>query len=92
MSDGRELERKVVDVIRRQLNVHGRGLYAPTRFVDDLGADSLAVVELTVVFEEAFNIEIPDEEASRIRTVRDAVTTVERHVQLRLQRERSSAS
>jgi acyl carrier protein len=49
-------------------------------FVDDLGADSLAVVELTLVFEEMFDIDIPDEEADRIRTVRDAVTFVEKYL------------
>jgi acyl carrier protein len=51
--------------------------------VDDLGADSLAVTELTIVFEETFDIEIPDEEADRIRTVRDAVTAVEKYVRMR---------
>jgi len=48
--------------------------------VDDLGADSLALVELTIVLEETFDIEIPDEEADRIRTVRDAISAVKRSV------------
>ena len=45
-----------------------------------LGADSLAVVELTLVFEETFDIDIPDEEADRIRTVQDAIISVERNL------------
>ena len=49
-------------------------------FIDDLGADSLALVELTLVLEETFDIEIPDEEAEAIRTVRDAMTAVEKYV------------
>lgn len=92
MSGGSEIEKRVVEVIRRQLNVEGRGLHSPTRLVDDLGADSLAVLELTVVFEEAFDIEIPDAEANAIRTVRDAVTTVERHLRMRRPGERERAS
>jgi len=52
-------------------------------FIDDLGADSLAVVELTLVLEEAFDIDIPDEEADHIRTVRDAIIAVENHLRAR---------
>jgi acyl carrier protein len=52
-------------------------------FIDDLGADSLAVVELTLVLEEAFDIDIPDEEADQIRTVRDAIIAVENHLRAR---------
>ena len=48
-------------------------------FVDDLGADSLDTVELVMAFEEAFDIEIPDEDAEKIRTVQDAVTYIEQH-------------
>jgi acyl carrier protein len=77
------IESRVIDVIRRELHVEGRGLYAPTRFIDDLGADSLAVAELTIAFEEAFDIEIADDEAGRIRTVRDAITAVEMHIRAR---------
>jgi acyl carrier protein len=50
-------------------------------FIDDLGADSLALVELTLVLEETFDIEIPDEEAEGIRTVRDAIVSVEKYLQ-----------
>jgi acyl carrier protein len=78
-----EIENQVIDVIRRELHADGRRLDARTSFVDDLGADSLAVVELTIVFEEIFDIEIPDEEADRIRTVSDAITAVEKYVRMR---------
>jgi acyl carrier protein len=58
-----------------------------TRFIDDLGVDSLAIVELTLVLEETFDIDIPDEEADRIRTVRDAIISVESHLRARLRDE-----
>ena len=77
MSASTEIETKVVDVIRRHLHASDRKIDVWTHFVDDLGADSLALVELTLVFEETFDIEIPDEEAGNIRTVRDAITAVE---------------
>ncbi len=71
-------EMQVIDVIRRHLHAQDRQLDAQTRFMDDLGADSLALVELTLVFEETFDIDIPDDEAGRIRTVQDAITSVEK--------------
>jgi acyl carrier protein len=48
-------------------------------FVDDLGADSLDTVELVMAFEEAFGIEIPDEDAEKIATVKDAIDYIEKH-------------
>jgi acyl carrier protein len=54
----------------------------PGASFDELGADSLARVELTLVFEEAFDIDIPDDEAGEIRTVRDAIVAVERNLPL----------
>jgi acyl carrier protein len=83
MSSGADIETQVIDVIRRHLHTSDRKLDARTRFVDDLGADSLALVELTLVFEETFDIEIPDAEVDTIRTVRDAVISVQRYVQAR---------
>lgn len=50
-------------------------------FIDDLGADSLDIVELIMAFEEEFNIEIPDETAEKIRTVRDAVELIDKEKQ-----------
>jgi acyl carrier protein len=52
-------------------------------FLKDLGADSLALMDLTLAIEEEFDIDITDEEADRIRTVREAVDTIERHVRAR---------
>jgi acyl carrier protein len=69
---------QVAEVIRRHLNVTDRDLDMRTHLADDLGADSLALVELTLVFEETFDIDITDEEADQIRTVRDAIISVER--------------
>ncbi len=78
MSSSTDIETLVIDLIRRELHATRRRLDAQTRFVDDLGADSLALVELTLVFEETFDIDISDEDAERIRTVRDAIVSVER--------------
>ena len=56
------------------------GEVTPTAsFVDDLGADSLDTVELVMAFEEAFGIEIPDEDAEKIATVKDAVDYIQKH-------------
>jgi acyl carrier protein len=71
---------QVADVIRRHLNVSDRDLDMRTHLQEDLGADSLALIELTLVFEETFDIDITDEEADRIRTVRDAILSVEKCV------------
>jgi acyl carrier protein len=75
-----EVPERVVEVISRELKVRAKRLEPSAHFIDDLGADSLAVLELTLVLEETFDIEIPDDEASAVRTVHDAVAAVERHV------------
>jgi acyl carrier protein len=70
-----------VDVRRlicKRLDVAEDRVRPEASFIDDLGADSLALVELSLVFEETFDIDIPDEEADRIRTVRDAIVAVEK--------------
>jgi acyl carrier protein len=74
-----DLETLVINVIRRQFGASDKAI-APSTRLDDLSADSLARVELTLVFEETFDIEIPDGEADTIRTVRDAVTAIDKHV------------
>lgn len=68
-----QFEDRVKKVISAQLNVGNDKLSTGASFVDDLGADSLDVVELVMAFEEEFGIEIPDEDAEKIRTVGDAV-------------------
>lgn len=64
---------KVKQIIVEQLGVDEGEVTANASFVDDLGADSLDTVELVMAFEEAFEIEIPDEAAEKIRTVQDAI-------------------
>ncbi len=64
---------KVKEIVVDQLGVTEEEVTEESSFVDDLGADSLDVVELIMAFEEAFDIEIPDEDAERIATVKDAV-------------------
>ena len=71
-----ELFVKVKDVITEQLNVDGADVTTESAFVDDLGADSLDIVELVMALEEEFGISIPDEEAENIRTVGDAVNYI----------------
>ncbi len=67
-------------IIVEQLGVDEAEVTAAASFVDDLGADSLDTVELVMAFEEKFGIEIPDEEAEKIRTVQDAISYIEKHV------------
>jgi len=73
------VEEKVKQIIVEQLGVDEGEVTAKASFVDDLGADSLDTVELVMAFEEAFDIEIPDEDAEKIRTVKDAVDYIEAH-------------
>ncbi len=67
------IETKVQEIIVQQLGVDAEKVTAEASFVDDLGADSLDVVELVMAFEEEFDVEIPDEAAEKIATVKDAV-------------------
>jgi acyl carrier protein len=71
------VEAKVKQIIAEQLGVDEAQVDATASFVDDLGADSLDIVELVMAFEEAFDLEIPDEDAEKITTVKDAVTYIE---------------
>ena len=73
------VEEKVKQIIVEQLGVDEGEVTANASFVDDLGADSLDTVELVMAFEEAFEIEIPDEDAEKIRTVKDAVDYINAH-------------
>ena len=73
------VEERVKQIIVEQLGVDEAEVTPNASFVDDLGADSLDTVELVMAFEEAFEIEIPDEDAEKIRTVKDAVTYIDQH-------------
>ena len=72
-------EERVKQIIVEQLGVDEGEVTPNASFVDDLGADSLDTVEVVMAFEEAFDIEIPDEDAEKIRTVQDAVSYIEQH-------------
>ncbi len=71
--DRNEMQQKVVNIIANQLGVEKDLVTLEANVVDDLGADSLDVVELVMALEEAFDLEIPDEEAEKIRTVKDII-------------------
>jgi len=73
MPDMRELEEKVKDIIVEELGVERDKLNENASFMEDLGADSLDTVELVMAFEKEFDIDIPDEEAEKLRTVGDAL-------------------
>jgi len=71
----------VKEVVVEQLNVNPDEVKPESKFVEDLGADSLDVVELVMALEEKFNIEIPDDQAEKIQTVGDAVKYIEENKQ-----------
>jgi acyl carrier protein len=73
------VEDKVKSIIVDQLGVNEGEVTAAASFVDDLGADSLDTIELVMAFEEAFGIEIPDEDAEKIKTVKDAINYIQSH-------------
>jgi acyl carrier protein len=72
-------EEKVKQIVIEQLGVDEAEVTPNASFVDDLGADSLDTVELVMAFEEAFDLEIPDEDAEKIRTVKDAIDYIGKH-------------
>ncbi len=71
------VEQKVKQIIVEQLGVDEGQVDSTASFVDDLGADSLDIVELVMAFEEAFDLDIPDEDAEKITNVKDAVSYIE---------------
>jgi acyl carrier protein len=71
------VEQRVKEIIADQLGVDIEQIKPESRFVDDLGADSLDVVELIMAFEEEFGVEIPDEDAEKIATVGDVLKYIE---------------
>ena len=75
-----ELIRKVTDLIAESLGGKKSEVVSAAAFIDDLNADSLDIVELVMTIEKEFNIEIPDDEAEKIRTVQDAVDYIVGHV------------
>ena len=74
------VEDKVKSIIVDQLGVNEAEVTGSASFVDDLGADSLDQIELVMAFEEAFGIDIPDEDAENIKTVQNAIEYVSAHL------------
>ncbi len=73
------IEQKVKSIIAEQLGVGEDEIKQESSFIEDLGADSLDIVELVMAMEEEFEVEIPDEEAEHIKTVGDAINYVNTH-------------
>jgi len=73
------IEAKVKSIIADQLGVGEDEIKPESSFIDDLGADSLDIVELVMAMEEEFEVEIPDEEAENIKTVGDAINYINTH-------------
>lgn len=72
-------EERIKEIIMEQLGVEEDQITSEASFIDDLGADSLDTVELVMAFEEEFDVEIPDEDAEKIRTVKDVVEYLNSH-------------
>lgn len=71
------IAQKVIEIISQQLDVDVAEIKMEASFIDDLGADSLAIVELVLALEEEFQIEIPDEDTEKIQTVQDAISYIQ---------------
>ena len=76
-----ETAERVKKIVVEHLGVDESKVTENASFIDDLGADSLDTVELVMAFEEEFGIEIPDDAAEKILTVKDAIDFIDRHVQ-----------
>jgi acyl carrier protein len=74
-----DIQGKVKKIIAEQLSVAEEDVVPEASFVDDLGADSLDLVELIMAMEETFEVSIPDEDAEKIKTVQDAIDYVNKH-------------
>jgi acyl carrier protein len=73
----KSIEEKVKDIIVEQLGVNPEQVTPQASFIEDLGADSLDIVELVMAFEEEFGVEVPDEDAEKLRTVGDVIKYIE---------------
>lgn len=80
MAEGRDIAAEVKRIIVEQLDVPADDVRPGQLFIEDLGADSLGLVELVLAFEEEFSIDIPDEDTEKIRSVQDAIDYIEKHV------------
>ena len=78
-AETQSVSEKVIGIVATQLDVEKEKVKPETSFINDLGADSLDIVELVMEFEEAFDMSSPDEDAEKIRTVGDAIKYIEEH-------------
>jgi acyl carrier protein len=74
------VERRVIEIIVEQLGVSEEEVTLEASFIDDLGADSLDLVELIMALEEEFGLEISDEDAEKIQTVQDVISYINEHI------------
>jgi acyl carrier protein len=74
-----DIAERVKKIVVEHLGVDEAKVVENAKFVDDLGADSLDTVELVMAFEEEFGVEIPDDAAEKIQTVKDAITYIQEH-------------
>ena len=79
MTDTNSIEAKVIAIVCEQLDVKKDDVEPSKTFTEDLGADSLAIVELVLAFEEAFGLKIPDNEVGNIKTVGNAIDYIKQH-------------
>jgi acyl carrier protein len=77
MADDKSIEEKVKDIIVEQLGVNPEQVTPEASFIEDLGADSLDIVELVMAFEEEFGVEVPDEDAEKLQTVGDVIRYIQ---------------
>lgn len=75
-----DIAEKVKEIVSQQLDVDIAEVKDEAQFIEDLGADSLAIVELVLAFEEQFEIDIPDEDTEKIATVGDAIKYIQDHM------------
>lgn len=73
-----ELEKQVIGLISKSLKIEEDKVKAESSFIDDLGADSLDIVELVMAMEDEFQIDIPDKDAEGIKTVQDAISYIQK--------------
>jgi len=81
MAENIDIAATVKRIIKDQLDVDETDIKADASFLDDLGADSLGIVELVLALEEHFNIDIPEEDTEKIKTVHDAIDYIEKRLQ-----------
>ncbi|MEA5583135.1 acyl carrier protein [Nodularia harveyana UHCC-0300] len=82
MTEGRDFTAEVKRIIQEELDVDEKDIKPEATFIDDLDADSLALVEVVLAFEKAFEIDIPDEDVEEIRTVQDAIDYIKRRAKI----------